>query len=256
MNKKIKILSPATEVSMADEWFDIASTDHFWMKWRFNVIKRSLTGLSALIPGKRYLEIGCGHGQFLKQSDEQLNIITDGCDLNLFALKKIERVKGDVFVYDIAHKNPEMLNRYEGIFLLDVIEHIDDDRSFLAMSTDHLGKEGLVVINVPALQSLFSKYDVVAGHKRRYKLEDFEVLFDQCGIELLDVHYWGFLMIPLALARKIYLKFISRDKVIEKGFKPPHAFINSLFMAVMKIEMILFRNPPFGTSIVAIGRKK
>jgi 2-polyprenyl-3-methyl-5-hydroxy-6-metoxy-1,4-benzoquinol methylase len=239
MNKDIKILSPAAKVSMADEWFDVATTTHFWMQWRFQVIKRSLGKQNLLTPGSRYLEIGCGHGQFLEQSDEQLGIVTDGCDLNLFALQKIGQVKGEVFVYDIALKEPSMLSKYQGVFLLDVIEHIDDDQSFLNLSADHLSKNGLVVINVPALQLLFSQYDVVAGHKRRYSKADLNALFEKCGIELLDIQYWGLLMLPIAFIRKFYLKFV-----------------NSFFKSLMNLELFLFKNPFVGTSLVAIGRKK
>src|SRR5579871_3954556 len=142
-SKEIILLSQPAEVSMADEWFDIASPDHFWMTWRFRVIAQRLKKFNVLNPAKKYLEIGCGHGAFLQQSDESLNITTDGCDLNLFALKKATRAKGNVYVYDIYQNRPEMVNQYEGVFLLDVIEHVDDDASFLKAALNHTYKDGI-----------------------------------------------------------------------------------------------------------------
>jgi hypothetical protein len=38
--RKIAYLSPPAEVSMADRWFEIASTDHFWVRRRFDVLQR------------------------------------------------------------------------------------------------------------------------------------------------------------------------------------------------------------------------
>jgi hypothetical protein len=56
---KIEFLSPPSSVSMADEWFDLATTDHFWIKWRHFVLLRQLN--RARLSGKIALEVGCGH---------------------------------------------------------------------------------------------------------------------------------------------------------------------------------------------------
>lgn len=257
MSKEIKYLSQPAEVSMADEWFEIANKDHFWMEWRFRIIQRLLSQTNILGKGARYLEIGCGHGQFLQQCDERLNdIVVDGCDLNLFALQKITSSKGSIFVYNIFDAPGNMLRRYAGVFLLDVIEHIDDDAAFVRKAIEHIHSDGVVVINVPALSSLFSKYDIVAGHKRRYTRQQMAELFQKCNLEPLHIGYWGFSLLPTAFVRKLYLSFISKEKVISKGFSPGYGWINFLFKLLMKFELMLFQSPPLGTSVVAIGKVK
>ena len=35
---ELEFLSPAAPVAMADEWFEIATANHFWMKWRHEVL--------------------------------------------------------------------------------------------------------------------------------------------------------------------------------------------------------------------------
>lgn len=255
MTKEIIFLSQPADVSMADEWFGIASTDHFWMEWRFRFIRRSLERAGLLKRNGRYLEIGCGHGQFLKQCDEHLpDIAVDGCDLNLYALKKIENARGDVFVYNIFEMPESMHLKYEGIFLLDVIEHIDDDAAFLRKALEHAKPGGIVVINVPALSALFSKYDTVAGHKRRYTRKRLVSLFEQCGLEPVYISYWGFSLLPIALLRKIYLLFVPERKVIAKGFRPGFPWVNSLLKLLMRVELALVRSPILGTSVVAVGK--
>ena len=61
-----------------------------------------------------------------------------------------------------------MLEHYDAVFLLDVIEHIPDDTAFLIAALQHLRRGGLIIVNVPASMLFFSDYDRVAGHVRRY----------------------------------------------------------------------------------------
>lgn len=256
MNKDIIVLSPAVQVSMADEWYDIASADHFWMQWRFNALLPWIKRLtSELKVSDRFLEIGCGHGQFIKQAEAHTAFVIDGCDLNRMALEMVNDTKGDIYVYDINLLELSMVGRYRGIFLLDVIEHIDDDQRFLTNALKHVAPGGLVFINVPALQSLFSKYDVAAGHKRRYTAGGLRRLLERCGVQPVHVGYWGLSLIPIVIIRKLYLNFIPKEKIISEGFAPPSKFINSLFKLLMKIELSLFSKAPLGTSVMAVGRK-
>ena len=105
------------------------------------------------------------------------------------------------------------------------------------------------------MQSLYSRYDIVAGHKRRYTKKDIERLFRKLGVEVLHVGYWGFFLVPVVLIRKLYLRIIPMSKIIEKGFKPPSQFVNNFFKVVMRLELFLFDNPMIGTSVFAVGRK-
>ncbi len=60
-------------------------------------------------------------------------------------------------------------DRYDVILLLDVIEHVPDDAAFLRVLTEeNLSQDGMILVSVPARQSLFSKHDEALGHYRRY----------------------------------------------------------------------------------------
>ncbi|MFZ0969888.1 MAG: hypothetical protein WAN13_16575, partial [Candidatus Acidiferrales bacterium] len=66
--RNITYLSAPVGVSMADQWFDIAALDHFWIRRRFDVFRR-LSG--DLIPQARDIaEIGCGHGLVQRQIED------------------------------------------------------------------------------------------------------------------------------------------------------------------------------------------
>jgi 2-polyprenyl-3-methyl-5-hydroxy-6-metoxy-1,4-benzoquinol methylase len=257
MNNQITVLSDAAQVSMADEWYDIASTDHFWMVWRFRALLPYIRNvIEKTSPTDRFLEIGCGHGQFINQLEEATEAVVDGCDLNLMALEKAKLERGKIFVYDIHQHHPSMVGKYAGMFLLDVIEHIDNDRSMLQSSLDHVRPGGYVLINVPALQSLFSQYDVAAGHKRRYSRKSLRAVMEACNLEIEHVGYWGFSLVPVAMLRKLYLRFVPAEKIIERGFHPQAGFVNLVFKLLMRIELFLFRDPIVGTSVIGVGRKK
>jgi len=98
---EIEFLSPPTSVSMADEWFDLATTDHFWIKWRHSVLLRQLNRAS--FRGKIALEVGCGHGLVREMLEASLGIRVDGCDLKSACIRKRRRVvRGDCWSMSIS----------------------------------------------------------------------------------------------------------------------------------------------------------
>jgi len=245
-------LSVAEKVSMADDWFEVTNENHFWMKWRFESMLKHKKYLPSL--GSKVLEIGCGSCVFSSQL-ESISYISDACDLNVVALNKSVELKGKKFIYNIYDKNEKLINSYPAIFLMDVIEHIDEHVQFLKTASEHAKKGGIVVINVPAKKWLFSEYDVAQGHKRRYTIEELKQTVNDAGLEWVDGNYWGFSLIPVLLLRKLVLSF-KKDKVVEIGFEPPNKFIHWAFQQLRKIELSIPIKMPSGTSVMAICRVK
>jgi SAM-dependent methyltransferase len=249
---EIELLSRAAPVSMADEWFEFATADHFWMQWRHRLLMRALKRAGG--PVQCALEIGCGHGVARDMMERDCDFPVDGCDLNRTALEMAKPGKGRLFVYDIFDQDPSMLGHYDAVFLLDVIEHIQDDTSFLVAAMRHLRPGGLLVVNVPASRLLFSDYDRAAGHVRRYTQGSVARLLRSCGVEALAIQPWGLLMVPLLFARKALLRRGKTTGAIRVGFMPPNAISRVLLHGMKNIETALPFRMPFGTSILAWGR--
>ena len=58
--------------------------------------------------------------------------------------------------------------RFDIVLLLDVIEHVEEDRPFLSgFVADNLAPGGVVLLSVPAWQRLFIQHDVGLKHFRR-----------------------------------------------------------------------------------------
>jgi SAM-dependent methyltransferase len=252
---KVIELSPAMSVSMSDDWYEMADPNHFWIQWRFQSIIKQLAPY--INKDSRILEIGCGNGVVMKQFEDYLGKPIEGCDLNSFATDNLyEHFSGTVYLYNIYDRLPEMINKFDVVILVDVIEHIENDTDFLNVALQHLKKDGLLVISVPAHQYLFSKYDADVGHLRRYNMSDIKEVTNKINVEVLNVRYWGLILLPIVFVRKYYFSFFGVKNNVKKGFKPPNEFFNKLAKLVMKFETRLFTKPFTGASLMAIVRKK
>jgi SAM-dependent methyltransferase len=238
---------------MADEWFDHATADHFWMQWRQEVLVRQLSRIRH--PIEKALDVGCGHGVVRELLERDIGFAVDGCDLNRRALEMAANGKGRVLLYDIFDRNPTMLEAYDLVLLMDVIEHVDDDLCFSRAAIEHLKPGGVVVINVPAHMAFYSKYDEVIGHKRRYGKAQIESLFRHLKIEPLIIAYWGLTLLPFLFARTIVVRFVSRERTIHTGFAEQNAVTRKILRIIQRLELSAPFAMPIGTSLMALGRR-
>jgi len=251
---KIKKISVPKIVSMENSWYELADPKHFWMRWRFKIIHKNIHKF--INSQTKILEIGCGNGAVMKQFHDSIHCVIDGCDINADAFKEMHSIPGNVFLYDIYDQNPDLIKKYDIVLLLDVIEHLDNDQEFLEKALMHLKQGGLIVMSVPAKKFLYSNYDLLIGHKRRYNIKSINQLFRTLNVDVIQVKYWGFLLLPLLIVRKLYLDLFHIRNNVRAGFKPPNQFINRILLFGMKLETAWFSTVIVGTSIFAIGRKK
>jgi SAM-dependent methyltransferase len=73
------------------------------------------------------------------------------------------------------------------ILLLDVLEHIEDDRAFLLrLVRDHLAPGGELLISVPAWPALYGRHDQLLAHHRRYRPGGVRALLLECGLSIRE----------------------------------------------------------------------
>jgi hypothetical protein len=98
------------------------------------------------------------------------------------------------------------------VLLLDVIEHIADDITFLKwMQTFRaIDKDTRFVITVPAFQSLFSRHDVFLEHYRRYDNAMLERHIQQAGLKS-DKKGYFFLSLLLARAAAVMVEKATKN---------------------------------------------
>jgi SAM-dependent methyltransferase len=249
----IKFLSQRKSEIFPDQWYALAREDHFWMQWRLRAFLEQLKALKVDLNAPcKVLEIGCGDGVLRRQLEASSSWVIDGADINMEALNRTPLVRGDTFFYDIFDRRSEFAGSYDVIILFDVLEHIADEKAFLDAVRFHLKKDGMLYINVPALQGLFSRYDEAVGHLRRYDKAMMATLAGSAGLEMVNMRYWGFSMLPLLSLRRAMVKNeIPSQATIKRGFEPPGALANKAMKALMGLETSIFRDPPSGTSLLA-----
>jgi SAM-dependent methyltransferase len=256
----VEILSPAEEIAFPDQWYEIMDERHFWMKWRTSAFLRQCSALAVSTETPfSVLEIGCGHGVFRQMLEAATKWNVDAMDLNAGALFHSAPGRGRTALYDIHDRAPELTAKYDAIILFDVIEHIDDPVSFMASALYHLKPGGYVFINVPALQSLYSKFDVAVGHCRRYSKATLETELAKAGVRKVDDRYWGLTMLPLLALRTLWLSLRGEGSdtgatVVHRGLVPPGKLADAVLTTMMRVETGAIANPPLGTSLLYVGQ--
>jgi SAM-dependent methyltransferase len=253
VSREIIYLSQPEPVSMGDAWFDIASTSHFWIRRRFEVLRKLAPHFDW--PRLTLAEIGSGSGLVQRQFEDQFGAEIDGFDLNETALQTAVSGKSRCLCYNIHARDDQLRGAYDAIVLFDVVEHIDDDRGFLESALFHLKPGGSLIINVPALMQVFSGYDKAAGHVRRYGAEDLIALVEGCGLKTTAWTYWGRPMLPLLALRKRRLeKMTDKDEILRDGFASRGALGNAALLALSRCERIPQHET--GTSLMLIAHRE
>lgn len=178
---------------------------HPWETSRLTAVRRILAPHAR--EGIRVLDVGCGDGFIAR------NLFSD------LATKEITAVDihlSDELMGELSRCGPGVEYRrelpehgqYDLILLLDVLEHLEDDRGFLAgLAARHLAPGGTVLITVPAFQALFSRHDTFLGHYRRYTLG--ELVRTARGVDL-GIIGSGYLFFSLLLPKLILFKLLTR----------------------------------------------
>ncbi len=253
----VEMLSTPLDIVFPDAWYDKIWSEHFWVVWRL----RATIGLCrdlgvALDAPARFLEVGCGSGILRRQLEQATAWTVDGADINRDALSRCLPGRGRNLCYNVLDRRPELLGRYDGLALFDIIEHIDDVTPFLDAALAHLRPGGLVLVNVPALPAMTSVYDRMLGHVRRYTRASLIREFDGLPARVRQARYWGFSLLPFLAARKFWVRGeTDAAQVVQKGMVPPGPLAHAVLRALMRLESSLVSRPPLGSSLLLAAEK-
>jgi 2-polyprenyl-3-methyl-5-hydroxy-6-metoxy-1,4-benzoquinol methylase len=174
----------------------------------------------------------------------------------------IASVGGEVFCSSLQELElpPKSIR---AIALFDVLEHLDQPEELLREIHRILEPEGVVIITVPAFQSLWSAEDIALGHFRRYTKSSLAQLIAKEGYSILTNKYIFAALVPLAfLMRTLPYRLLPKQSQLETLSRntsrlAPSPQINALATFVLRLELRLARwlPLPFGLSVLAIGEK-
>jgi SAM-dependent methyltransferase len=253
MNDRITYLSGPMPVSMSEWYYDIANLEHFWVRRRFDVMRRMADNL--LRKATQVAEIGCGNGVVQRDIEDHYGIPVVGFELIEKALQRNVSRISPLYCYDIHQRHAEFRAHFDVLVMFDVLEHIEDESRFLQSARFHLSGGGTLLINVPAHAFLFSAYDRAAGHFRRYSIASLTKVVEGNGFRMRAISYWGMPLAPLLLARKV-LAGMQRTEgaAYSSGFDPGPRWMNRSLGWLARSEPLPQRL--FGTSVMAVLEKE
>jgi len=135
---------------------------------------------------------------------------------------------------------------FDTVLFIDVLEHIEDDRSELERAISCLSSNGRLIILSPAFNLLFSPFDKSVGHFRRYSKRMF---IERCPSNsvILSSSYIDSFGFFASLANKVALRhnLISLQQVMfwDRFLVPISVLFDSLFGSF------------FGKSILTVYKK-
>ena len=174
------------------EQLDAIDQRYWWHRVRWRAVRRAVRRARADTRFACYFDVGSGGGGLpgLLARDFQFQ------DIHLFDAHPVpaakiahERVRQH-FV-DLEQLSAEALPVPDLVTCLDVLEHLrHPDRLLAALRRATKGRDGLLIVTVPALPALWSFWDELAGHHRRYTAASLRALLEGAGWHAVDCRYF------------------------------------------------------------------
>lgn len=234
-----------------DDLFELEDT-HWWhrAKRRFvlMLIRRFATRRHP-----RILDVGCGTGKNI----EVWSCVgpTAGIDREPRAIAYC-RKRGIAHVRrGKAERTGLLRSSVDVVTMLDVLEHTDDTLA-LAEIARILSEHGILIVTVPAYPWLWSTWDVVLHHRRRYIKKELCRRLSAQGLRILYVsHMFSFLPIPGMLIRLMKSR-LPKDRY-GSDFRLNCPIVNHILYVLCVLEQYVMKSVPlpFGTSIVCVAQK-
>lgn len=225
---------------------------HWWHMAKRRAVLKMIKKYNK-VSNPKILDVGCGTGRNLEEFKKFGTVF--GLDNSVDALKYCQLRGLKNLKLGSAEKTNLKSNYFDIITLLDVLEHIDDIKAFKEMRRI-LKKDGLIIITVPALNWLWSKWDEVLHHKRRYTVNVLKKELNINNFYPVKITYlYSFLVLPSLIIRKIKQQFFNDQ--YPSDFKLSIPLFNLLLGVLSKIEFFIAENfyIPFGTSVLVVAKK-
>jgi ubiquinone/menaquinone biosynthesis C-methylase UbiE len=243
---------------MDEEAYDalLALQERHWWHIGARAVCRTLIRISLGQSSRplRMLEVGCGTGGNLALLGEYGPTV--GIDISFSALGKISRRSKLGLVQASATALPFATGSFDGIHLLDVIEHLVDDLVAVREAARVCRPAGAVLINTSALPVLWSHHDDANHHQRRYYRSQLASLIENAGLIPLRLSYQNFFTFIPTLLTRLYQRWVTRPTGYDIGSFPEP--INAILAGILRFEafLIRFMELPIGVDLVAVCRPK
>jgi 2-polyprenyl-3-methyl-5-hydroxy-6-metoxy-1,4-benzoquinol methylase len=203
--------------------------------------------------GRRVLEVGCGIGTMSERlagvADHVLGIEPNqSCAMQVRDHMRAEP-KFSLRECSLEECDPVELSshRFDTVFCVNVLEHIEDDAAALATFRRVVQPGGHVLIWVPAIPAAYGPLDAELGHHRRYTKASLSRAFAGAKLEIASLRYTN----PIGLVGWLYNSHVGRSTT----HSPLQIKLFETLVAPWALPLDRLIPPPLGLSLVAVGRR-
>ena len=227
---------------------DILGADigrHWYYRSKASALRRAVTGLRP----RHLLDVGAGSGFFSRHLLAATSAESALCVDTGYARDRDDSVAGK----PVRYRRDTGPTDCDLVLMMDVLEHVDDDRSLAGHYATKVPSGAHFLVTVPAFAFLWSGHDVFLEHKRRYRLPEIEAALRDAGLEIVRGAYFFGLVFPLAAAVRLANGGESEPR---SSLKKHGAFTNGVLAAICAAELPLFPyNRLAGLTAFVLARK-
>ena len=242
--------------------------DHWWHRGLRDVVGRTLGSPRFALPANpRVLDAGCGTGESLRFLGELLSPSYLGGFDSAEAAVAVAREKApraDIYRSDIC--DPTLhVDELDLLVSLDVIYIPGAERALdgLRSLVSRLRPGGLLVLNLPAYDWLFSEHDLALSTSQRFTTRRVASLLGDLGLAVELLTYRLCFLFPAVVLRRLPGIWKLRHRgdrgpVLSELHSVPGERANRLLFGILRGENRLIARGvrlPWGSSVFAIGRK-
>lgn len=227
---------------------------HWWHVSKRTIVQNLIENYNN-IEKPKILDIGCGTGKNIEELSKYGEVW--GLDKSLEAIKFCKKRGLKNLKLGNAEKTKFKSGSFDIITLLDVLEHTDDNQTLQEMNR-LLKKNGLLIITVPAFYWLWSQWDRILHHKRRYNSKNLIAILQKNKFKIIKITYlYSFLVPPALTIRKIKEKIFNK-KQYPSDFQLSNIILNKILGFLASIEFKLTQKLfiPVGTTLLVVARNE
>ena len=190
-------------------------------------------------PDMQYVDIGAGDLFFTRELTKYTNKSIFAVDTNYTFLHKT-----DDKIIPLKEVSNIPKNSADCMILMDVLEHVKNDYSFLKYLLDFLKEKGELVITVPAYQFLFCPHDCFLKHYRRYSKKQLQMLLGKLNLKIKETFYFYTLLFVIRYLQIILLKLnfpMHMEKAVSNWKLGRNNIITMLVTNILNIDFSINR---------------
>lgn len=218
---------------------------HWYYRSKAAALRKAVRGLAP----RKILDVGAGSGFFSRHLLAHTEAQSALCVDTGYRADAEDDIDGKKVAYrrDIAMTDCDL------VLMMDVLEHVDDDRGLVKLYADKVASGAHFLVTVPAFSFLWSSHDVFLEHKRRYRLAEIEAVMHDAGLKVTTGAYYFGLIFPLAAA----VRLASRNTSEPRSSLSKHDVLtNNILTAICAVERPFFPlNRLAGLSAFVLARK-